>query len=349
MSNERTNKTIYWLKKRKRLLIGLATLALMIFLVFIVDFPSFVSKIIVIGIWGLTLFIITYTIAFLLRAYKLKLVFKGLDQPVKFSTCYFSIGAGFILNELTPGKVGDLVKIFIIKDQEDIRISESVAGIAIERVLDIIFLFLISCFALVYLYLSNLGEIGEIEILGQNIQFYLILGAILIALILTLFLLLLYKTDLILSIIKRISKKLALYIERFLNNFKEGIRRFKDHKIELIYIILLSIPTWVIDALVVVLFFYLLGYNLNIFLLILATMLLFFSKIFPITPGGWGISENIGALFLFIFYYEFIPYQDILSIFIIDHIFRSVYLFVYGGYSVIHYNVNLKKSKELIL
>ena len=347
MSNEGTNKTIYWLKKRKRLLIGLATLALMVVLVFIVDFPSFVSKIIVIGIWGLILFIITYTIAFLLRAYKLKLIFKGLNQPVKFSTTYFSIGAGFMFNELTPGKVGDLVKIFIIKDQEDIKISESVAGIAIERVLDLIFLFLISCFALLYLYLSNLGEISEIEIFGQNIQFYLILGAILIALILTLFLLLLYRTELILNIIKRISTKLELFLERFLNNFKEGIKKFKDRKIELIYITLLSIPTWVIDALVVVLFFYLLGSNLNIFLLILATMLLFFSKIFPITPGGWGISENIGALFLSIFYPDL--FTEILSIFIIDHIFRSVYLFVYGGYSVLHYNVNLKKSKELIL
>ncbi len=75
-------------------------------------------------------------------------------------------------------------------------------------------------------------------------------------------------------------------------------------------------------------------------------MLLFFSKIFPITPGGWGISENIGALFLSIFYPDL--FTEILLIFIIDHIFRSVYLFVYGGYSVLHYNVNLKKSKELV-
>ena len=128
MSNEESKKSIYWLKKRKRLLIGLTTLALIIFLVFIVDFQSFISKIILIGVWGLILFIITYTIAFLLRTYKLKLIFKGLNHPVKFSTSYFSIGAGFVLNELTPGKVGDIVKIFIIKDQEDIKLSESVAG-----------------------------------------------------------------------------------------------------------------------------------------------------------------------------------------------------------------------------
>lgn len=348
MSNEGTNKTIYWLKKRKRLLIGLATLVLMVVLILIVDFPLFISKIIIIGFWGLTIFFITYTIAFLLRAYKLKLIFKGLNQPIKFSTSYFSIGAGFLFNELTPGKVGDIVKIFIIRDQENVKLSESVAGIAIERVLDLIFLFFISCFALFYLYLNNLGEVSDIIILGQNIQFYIILGAILIVLILTFFLLLLYKTELILKIIKRISNKLSIYLEKFLNNFKEGFKRLKDRKIELIYITLLSFPIWIIDALVVVIFFYLLDYSFNIFLLILATMLLFFSKIFPITPGGWGISENIGALFLFIFY-PLIPFTEILSIFIIDHLFRSVYLFLYGGYSVFHYNINLKKSKELIL
>jgi len=346
MSEANSRSISEWLKRRKRILIGILTIILIVFMLFVVDFPDLISKIVLIGPWGTLLFVLAYTIAFHFRAYKLKLIFKGLSQPIKYTTSYFSIGATFVINDLTPGKVGDLAKIFIIKDQEDMRLSESVAGIAIERILDLILLFIISCFALIYLYFSNLDETGNIIILGQSIQFYLIIGALLILAVLIFFILLIYKTDFVVNILSKISKKLGYYLERFLYNFKKGIKKFKDHKKELVYIILLGFPSWFFDATIVVIFFYFLGYDLNIFVLVLAAILLFFSKTFPITPGGWGISENIGALFVFIFY-PTLPYVEILSIFIIEHLFRSAYLFFYGGYSIFHYNFKLKEAKEM--
>ena len=298
-----------------------------------------------VGILGLILFILSYTAAFLLRSYKLKMIFDGLDTNVSFSTCYFSIGAAFVINDLTPAKLGDFAKIFIIKDKENIRLSESAAAIAIERILDLILLFFISCFALIYLYLTNYGESSSGLILGQTLQFYLIIGAIIIVGVFILLVLLFYKTEFILKILNKISPKLAHYIGRFVINFKEGMKNFKNHKKELTYIILLGFPTWIIDAGIVVLFFNPLGYHVNIFLLILAKILIFFSKTFPITPGGWGISENVGALFLF-FFYPGIAYAEILSLFIIDHLFRSAYLLIFGGYSIFHYNFSLKQMKD---
>ncbi|GAG73374.1 unnamed protein product, partial [marine sediment metagenome] len=101
------------------------------------------------------------------------------------------------------------------------------------------------------------------------------------------------------------------------------------------------------DASIVIIFFYVLGYQLNIFLLIFAIILTFFSKTFPITPGGWGISENVGAAFIFFFYSLTITFPEILSIFIIDHLFRSAYLLFFGGYSIFHYNFSLKKIEPI--
>jgi uncharacterized protein (TIRG00374 family) len=344
MSEEAKSKFVIWLQKYKRLIIGSTTLFLIIFMIFFVDFPSFINRITTFGIWGTLLFIISYSIAFILRAYKLKLIFIGLDQNIRFSTSLFSIGACFVINDLTPGKVGDIAKIFIIKDQERKRLSESVAAISIERVLDLVFLFLISSFALIYLYVKNI----DVTVLGQEIQFYLIIGAIIIIFLVILFLLLLYKTESILTIVRKISKKLEFYMRRFLINFKQGIKKFNHHKKEFIFVVILSFPTWIIDALIIGIFFYFLGYHVNIFILILAAILLFFSKTFPITPGGWGISENIGALFVSIFYPS-IPYSEILSLFIIEHLFRSVYLFFYGGYSIFHYNYKLREIQKIEL
>lgn len=340
------NKILEWLKKRKRLLIGLGTVAIILIMVFLVDFSSLIQKIITIGFWGLFLFIITYTIAFILRAYKMKLIFKGLDHNISYSTSYFSTVASFLINDSTPGKLGDVAKIFIVKDQENMRLSESVAGIAVERILDLLLLFLISCVALIYLYLGNFGTVGSKKILGQNLQFYIAIGAIFLFVIISLLLLVIYKSEFVIKISEKISPKLSDYLRRFIINFKEGFKKYKDHRKELLFIIILGFPTWFIDAFVVVIFFYLLGYQLNIFLLILAIILTFFSKIFPITPGGWGISENVGALFIF-FFYPGIPFVEILSIFIVDHLFRSAYLLFFGGYSIFHYNFSLKEIENI--
>ncbi|MFW9940606.1 MAG: YbhN family protein [Candidatus Thorarchaeota archaeon] len=346
MSELNENRIINWLRKYKRILIGLTTIALIVLMIIIVDFQKLIKKLSIIGIFGTLLFITLYTIAFLLRAYKLKLIFKGLNHPIKYGSSYFSIGTSFFINSITPGQLGDIAKVFILKDQEDIRLSESFAGIAIERVLDFLLLFSISLFALIFLYLS-IGEIEVETILGQSLQLYLFFGALIIFTIIILFLFLLYKQDFVIKIVKKISNKLGDYLDRFLNNFKNGLRKFKDNKKEFFYIILLNFPTYIIDAFILVIFFTFLGYDLNIFIIILATLVLFFSNIIPITPGGWGISENIGALFIIIFYPEF-PYLDILAVFVIDHLLRTAYLFFYGGYSILHFNFKLKEARKMI-
>ncbi len=343
MNENKTKGLFNWLKRRKRILIGIVTIILIIFMVYFVDFPNLIQKIITVGFMGLFIFIITYTVAFILRAYKLKLIFNGLNHNIKYANCLFSTGASFVINYVTPGKMGDFAKIFIIRDEENIGLGESTAGIAIERVLDLILLFIISCFALVYLYISNIGEVSSREFLGLNIQFYLIIGAVLIIGILIAIILLLYKTETIIRIITKISPKIADYIARFIINFKNGIKRLKENKKNLIYVILLGFPVWIIDGSIVVIFFYVSGYQLNIVILILAKLLSFFSKAFPITPGGWVISENIGAFFLY-FFYPLLDFQyEILPLFFIDHLFRSAYVLFFGGYSIFHYNFKLKQ------
>ena len=346
MSDAEPKKVITFLKKRKRILIGLITISIIILMLFIVDFPKVILRIRLIGFWGTFLFILAYSLAFLFRTLKLKLIFRGIDKNIDFSAAYFSIGASFVINDFTPGKLGDVAKILIIKDQEELLLSDSVAGIAIERVLDLIFLFIISCGSLIYLYIGSFGGTENVEILGQDIQLYIILGAVLIFGFVILLILILYKTESILKIITKISANLSSYIERFFKNFKRGMKNFENHRREFFYVILLGFPTWITDALIISIFFYILGYHLNIFLLVLAMIILFFSKTFPITPGGWGISENIGALFIFVFYPS-IPYTEILSIFIIEHLFRSVYLFFYGGFSIFRYNVKIKSLDSI--
>lgn len=348
MAEFKSSNITIWLRNKKRILIGLGTIILILFMFLIVDFYRLFLKISEIGFIGVVLFIFTYTLAFIFRAFKLKQIFKGLDKNIKYQTSFFSIGVCFFLNDLTPGKLGELAKIGIIKDQENLQLSESVCGITIERVLDLIILFAISIIAILYLFFSNINDDRSIHVLGQNLEIILLIGAIVIVIIIIGLFSLIYKTQFFINILNKVSKKLADLLGRFILNFKEGMKRFRNHKKKLIYIILLGFITWVFDALIIVVFFYSLGYRLDIILLVFAVIILFFSKTFTVTPGGWGISENIGALIIFLFYPE-IPFIEILSIFIIDHLFRSVYLFFYGGYSIVNYNFKLKEAEQLVL
>ena len=121
--------------------------------------------------------------------------------------------------------------------------------------------------------ISNIGEASSREFLGISIQYYLIIGAVIIVGLLILIFLLLYKTETIIKIIAKISPKIADYLRRFISNFKSGFNQLKKNKINLIYVILLGFPVWFIDGFIVVIFFYVLGYTeINIMILVLAKL-----------------------------------------------------------------------------
>jgi len=340
---EENDKFVSKLRKYKGFFIGIATILLIIFMIVVVDFISLINRIYIIGFFGLLIFIVAYTTTFILRGVKLKLIFKGIDQDVSFTTSYFTTGVSFIINDLTPAKLGDFAKMAIFKDQETLKLSDSICSITIERVLDLVIIFSISCITVICLYFSDFKG-GSTSILRQNIQVILLLSTIFLIGIFIFFLLLIFKTETIVNIVRKFSTKLADLLRNFIISFKIGIRNFKSHKKKLVFIIIINYIIWIIEILISIIFFIILlgdKYQVIIFVLILAIVLTYLSKIFPITPGGWGITENIGTLVIFIFYPE-IPYTLILSIFIIEHLFRSGYLFFYGGTSMLHYNIKLK-------
>ena len=117
-----------------------------------------------------------------------------------------------------------------------------------------------------------------------------------------------------------------------------GMKDFRNDKKRILWVFLLNIPTWFFESLTLVILFYLAGYDINFFIIILAQILTFFTKTIPITPGGWGISEIAGATLISIFYPLTISFENLLSIFILDHILRIVYVFIYGGISTISIN-----------
>jgi hypothetical protein len=323
--------------KTKRILIAFVTLAIIILMIVYVDFQTILLNLQRISIWGIFLFSIIYTLAFIFRAFKLKLVFNGINLEPSYFIIYGAIGTGWAINELTPAKLGDFVKMEYIRQKEhNFPLSKCLCAVLIDRFIDLIILFSITSFTLLYIYLSSVTYITEL-----NLHFFIIIGAIILFIGVVGLMLLFFKTDWILSITNKISPKLKNLLERFIVRFVEGLKDLRKDKKRILLILLYNIPTWLFESLTLVLLFYLIGFQMNIFIIMLAQIVTFFTKTIPITPGGWGVSEIIGALLLSLFY-PAIPYNEILSVFILDHILRMVYVFIYGGISTIAINFRFK-------
>ncbi len=323
--------------KTKRILIACVTIAIIVIMILYVDFQTILLYLQRISIWGIFLFSVVYTLAFIFRAFKLKLVFNGINLEPNYFIIYGAIGTGWAINELTPAKLGDFVKMEYIRQKEhNFPLSKCLCAVLIDRFIDLIILFSITCFTLLYIYLSSVTYITQL-----NLHFFIIIGALILFIGVIGLILLFFKTDWILSITERISPKLKKLLEKFIVRFVEGLKDLRKDNKRILFILLYNIPTWLFESLTLVILFYLIGFQMNIFIIMLAQIVTFFTKTIPITPGGWGVSEIIGALLLSVFY-PAIPYNEILSVFILDHILRMVYVFIYGGISTIAINFRFK-------
>jgi uncharacterized protein (TIRG00374 family) len=308
-------------------------------MIFYVDLQTIVDNLRKISFLGLFLFALVYTLSFIFRSYKLKIIFQGINLNLKYSTIYCAIGAGWAINEITPAKLGDLAKIEYIHQKEPgCTFSKCLCGVIIDRVIDLIILFSISCFALLLMYINNVIGTANLEL-----QLFIGFGALILGGALVFSLLLFFRPEWILNKTDKLPKKLREYFKKFLKNFIEGVNDFRRHRKKILLTLLYNIPTWFFESLTLVIFFYLVGFEISFLIIILAQILTFFTKTIPLTPGGWVISEIIGAVFISIFY-PYIPYSNIISLFILDHIIRVIYVFIYGGISVISINFKFRET-----
>ena len=222
-------------------------------MVIFVDINRIINEIKKLSFIGIFIFIMIYSGVFIMRTIRLKLIFQGLNLNASYLTLYGSYGIGWGVNELTPGKVGDLIRIEVIRQKESsITLSKSLCGIGIERVIDLLLLFSITCLALILMYIFNIQGTSSL-----NLNFYIgVCGFLLLGGAIALVILFI-KTDWILNVIGRISQKLRELIEGFLRNFIEGINDFRKNKDKVIEVFLLSIPTWIFETFTLISIFYL--------------------------------------------------------------------------------------------
>ncbi len=154
-------------------------------------------------------------------------------QDIKYShkDSFLIYNAGFFFSSITPGRVGDFIKVFYLK-KDGHSIGKSMVSITIDRVADVLFLFLLGYFSLLFFFPSFRKEIILLTFLSL-----IILGIFVFF----------RKNGLLKILFNRVSKIIipSKYQKSWHLNYQDFINGLKEYRFKNYFILLLfTILNW---------------------------------------------------------------------------------------------------------
>ena len=298
-------------KKIIKLIPGFAIIA---YLAYTFDVRAIVKTISVAKPSFLFLSFLIYSFTFLILTARWKRILSGIGVKIPLLSAYQAFVAGTLLSDVTPSRLGDFSRPYLIKKYMDM--GQGVASVAIDRYIDILTILCLSSVGFLLLYTK--------EILSGKTVIYMFLSfSILIFFFLIGTLLLWFKRAQIINfttgVIKRAKKKFNFIfldqLNSFLLEFDEGMSIVK-HPLQLLtFSILLTVLAWVTHALRVSLIAQSVDYSISFIFLFCLLPAISALSLIPVSPAGLGLVEGGLAALLSLFG---IPLHVGLSIALLD-------------------------------
>lgn len=240
----------------------------------------------------ITLGIFLTFLLMLLKAFRWRFLLNkaGISLPIR--RAWYILMAGLFISNLTPGRIGEPVRSYILKRREGISFSGSLPSVLIERIFDIMALILLAVLGVVIIFPS----IGYRDVILTVILIYVALISFII---------------LICCDQKRISEALKLIyrvfgwiprlrrfesrIESMALNFHKSLLMYKDRD-TLLLTLLPSVILWSLEGLILKLSFNSLGMNPTLLSSIGILSIAMLIAIISSLPGGIGSQETVMVL-----------------------------------------------------
>lgn len=121
-----------------------------IYIISSLDFGLVVKSILSLNISYLLIYAITFFIFFLIKAYRWHIIQNYFSKPLSFGDNLWIVIETLYLSYATPAKVGDIVRVWIIKKKFNISKKESMIAYVFDRVQDLAFLIIFTIFGLLF-------------------------------------------------------------------------------------------------------------------------------------------------------------------------------------------------------
>ena len=299
--------------------------------------------------------------AFIIRALRWQSILEPV-RKISFLQAFHPLMIGFMLNCILPGRIGEAARPAILKKNENIPFSTGIATVAVERIFDIVFLFILFTIVMSSIKIDpdlvvNFGSYrlsnADLVTAGKNIAGT---GAILVA---GSFLLFFGKTRKFIGFVvmklpfifffagssfrKKVEDKISLPALRILDNFSNGflmIRRPRTIFISSCY----TLAVWILTALS----YYLLalgcpGINLSFTELTAVMIIVCFFIALPSAPGYWGLWEAGGIFAMSLFG---VSAKDAAGYTLTNHVIQILPIIIIGLVSAMITGVNIGYFKN---
>ena len=205
--------------------------------------------------------------AWWLRGWRYHVILKNLSYQISITASTACIFISQTVNLIVPARLGDFVRVLILKHEYNVSYSEGVSSLVVERVFDIFTV-------------SLLGAVALFFVVNVPAWFYTVIVLPLVAgVIFFLFLLFMGKFS---------SKN------RYIAIFLTMLHEIKRASLSLKAIVLLggsSIVIWLLDVLVCVSVVMMFQQDIPFAIIVLAIVIGNLVKAIPLTPGGVGTYE----------------------------------------------------------
>lgn len=291
-------------KKILSVILGIGIIVVLLYLSDVKEIISVISKIH--PIW-IILALLVYNINWFLRGYRWKIILDSMGHKIGLKESISLTILGNFANLITPAKIGDFIRAFVLKRNNNVDISKGLSSVIIDRILDF---FGVGILAYVsFTIISKDLPLPEwVKMLIDNSIYILIIGFIIIDIIF-----------------------------RFRYPLFENVKMiYKPEKI--VILCCMSIILWIFEISTMIILFYSLNLDMSISLIMLTVMIANLTKALPLTPGGIGTYEGTVATILTI---GGLPYALSLTIGILDHGIKNIYTVAFGTLSLSYNGIDL--------
>lgn len=221
---------------------------------------------------------IIYSLTFLMLSTRWRMILRSMGQDLPLVSAYQAFAGGMIISDMTPGRIGDLTRPLLVKEQVDL--CKGIASVVIDRYTDILTMFILG--------------VSGIALLAQRSS-HLIIAFFIILLIVFGSMAFWLKRRMVLNLIDRQNYSRITEIAHSLDSALDSITDIKG----LIFrSILLTACAWVFQALRITLIAKSMGYDVPLPILILLQPLVSALALIPITISGLGLVEGGLAVLL---------------------------------------------------
>jgi len=299
----------------------------------IVDWQEFLKYFYEFDLKMVLIFSLFYLLAYFLRSLRWRIILKPVYK-MGFVESFAVFMSGMLINYVIPVRAGEIAKSVILKYKKNVKISESLPSIFIDKLTDL--------FPIIFIMI--LIPLVSVKL---NSALYIIIG--LLFLIFLLFLSFLFfavnhKTkaiNILHFFLKLFPKKYRKKFEDFFSNFVDGMAIMKGRFAANSLVYLLTLFAVLSEAIYIYAVFKAFGSDVSYLKILFGYTLMNLTYILPTPPAQIGSNQFMWVL---IFSFALGINKDLTSAAVtFSHLLTTIWIFLTGGISLIALKINLNK------